>query len=122
MLAFSGGVSIASRISPQTRAVMEEKAVPLTPDQEPKYLLGLDISSFDVIVNFSECALPENAALTLDVPLPSAVENETASYQDLRDRIESFVQFLVDHFRRAKEWRAGVDEATNCNGPRFSPA
>jgi arsenate reductase len=112
MLAFSGGVSIASGISPETRAAMEEKAVPLAPDQEPKYLLGLEVSSFDVIVNFSGCALPEHAALLLDVPLPSPVQNEMVSYQNLRDRIESLVQFLVEHFRRAKEWRAGVEEAT----------
>jgi arsenate reductase (thioredoxin) len=105
MLAFSGGVSISSGISSKTRAVMEEKAVPLAPDQEPKYLLGLKISSFDVIVNFSGCALPENQAFLLDVPLPSPVESEMVSYQNLRDRIESLTQFLVEHFRRAKEWR-----------------
>ncbi len=101
------------------RGRLWKKAVPLAPDQEPKYLLGLEISSFDVIVNFSGCALPDNAALLLDVPLPSPVESEMISYQNLRDRIESLVQFLVEHFRRAKEWRAGVEEATTIS--RLTP-
>jgi arsenate reductase len=121
IVAFSGGVSPAACISPEIRALMEEKEVPLAPDQVPKYLLALEISSFDVIVNFSGCALPENTALTLDVPLPSPVENAAISYQDLRDRIESFVQFLVEHFRRANEWRAGVEQITNSRQAKACP-
>ena len=58
-------------------------------------------ADYDVIVNMSACALPEAATLVLSLPLPDP--------RDEAVRIETFVTFLAEHFRRAKEWSAGVD-------------
>lgn len=107
MLAFSGGLAPCS-IPPETKAVMAETRSPLTQDQIPKNLLSLDISRFDVIVNFGGCVLPPHPALVINSEIPAPQPRDLQSFREVRDRVEASVKFLVDHFRRAKEWRAGA--------------
>ncbi len=54
----------------------------------------LDPEPFDLIVNLSEYDLPLTGTMVLKLSLPEDIHGE------VRDRIEAFVRFLVDHFRR----------------------
>lgn len=110
--AASGDVSPLPSIPLQTYAVMQEKGVPLRGDQSPKNLHSLTLANFDVIVNLGGCRLPETDAMTLDLPLPAPID-DLASHREARERIETFVQFLAEHFRRAKEWNSGVERASS---------
>lgn len=108
LLAFSAGIHPAETIREATRAVMAEASAPLSGDQKPKPLAGFDLSGFDVIVNLSARSIPARPALlsaTILEPLvPSPVEGDVESHRAVRDRMETFVRFLIEHFRRAKEW------------------
>lgn len=116
ILAFSAGIHPAEAVSEATRAVMAEKAVPLTGDQKPKALAGFDLSGFDVVVNLTARSLPAAlpalpatsaalaSALILEPPVPSPLAGDLESHRAVCDRMEAFVRFLIEHFRRAKEW------------------
>ncbi len=103
LVAFSAGTSPAGAVSPAARAVMAERSFPLFLDQKPRPLGDLDLDFFDVIVNLSETELPPNHAMVLQPSVPSPLANDLDSHRLVRDRIESFVRFLIEHFRRAKQ-------------------
>jgi protein-tyrosine-phosphatase len=120
MLAFSAGIWPADSVASAARVVMAEKAVPWFADQAPKRLADFDLSGFDVIVNLSGCrlpALPPPGALILEPFVPAPLTHDLDSHRDVRDRVERFVRFLVEHFRRAREWSMGVEHV-----PRSKPA
>ena len=115
LLAFSAGIWPADSISDAARVVMAETAAALWIDQKPKPLTDFDLSNFDVIVNLSGCRLaahttpPPGAFATILEPfVPTPVAKDLDSHRDVRDRMEKFVRFLVEHFRSAREWSAGV--------------
>lgn len=109
ILAFSAGIWPADSSSEAARTAMAEGATPLFADQAPKGLANFDLSSFDVIVNLSGSKLPAHNALLLEPFVPAPLANDLDSHRDVRDRVERFVRFLVEHFRRAREWSMGVD-------------
>ncbi len=120
MLAFSAGIWPAESVAEAARLAMAETAAPLFVDQIPKLLRGFDCSGFDVIVNLSGCRLAAHAtlppgALILEPLVPSPIANDLDSHREVRDRLEKFVRFLVEHFRRARDWSAGQS-----NGPAIS--
>jgi arsenate reductase (thioredoxin) len=117
MLAFSAGTSPAGAISSAARAAMAEKGFPLLADQKPRPLADLDLRAFDVIVNMSESDLPPNSALVLQPSMPSPLANDLDSHRLVRDRIETFVRFLIEHFRRAKQGHREARGSTAANGP-----
>ena len=121
--AASGGASPAPSIPHQTYAVMLEKGAALGNDQSPKNFHSLTLQDFDVIVNLGGCRLPETEATVLDLPLPAPIE-DLSSHREVRERVEIFVNFLVDHFRRAKEWNHGVEQASSlkADATQTSPA
>jgi hypothetical protein len=104
LVAFSAGTRPAAAVSQVARAVMAEKAIGLFRGQRPKPLAGFDLAGFDVIVNLGAWSLPVSSALVLDPLVPSAMPDDLESHRAVRDRIEIFVRFLIEHFRRAKEW------------------
>jgi len=113
MLAFSAGIWPAESISSAARAVMAEGATPLFPDQAPKRLADFDLSGFDVIVNLSACKFTLDPGLllktcVLEPCVPAPVAGDLDTHRDVRDRVEKFVRFLAEHFRRAREWSVGV--------------
>ncbi|HEY4364110.1 MAG TPA: hypothetical protein VGN17_24280 [Bryobacteraceae bacterium] len=119
--AASGGASPAPSIPHQTHAVMREKGVSLAADQSPKNFHSLTLQDFDVIVNLGGCRLPETEATVLELPLPAPVD-DLPSHREVRERIETFVNFLVDHFRRAKEWNHGVEQASSAMPGSVKPS
>lgn len=104
LLVFSAGIHPDADISAATRLVMAEKGTPLYLDQRPRPLAGLDLAWFDVVVNLSSGSLPAAPALVLEPLVPSPLRNDLESHRAVRDRMETFVRFLIEHFRRAKEW------------------
>lgn len=104
LLAFSAGTRPASAISGAACAVMTEQGTPLYPDQKPRPLADLDLSWFDVIVNLGALNLPAASALVLEPLVPSPLADDLESHRAVRDRMEIFVRFLIEHFRRAQEW------------------
>jgi protein-tyrosine-phosphatase len=121
MLAFSAGVWPAESISDATRSVMAEAATPLHADQAPKVMSDFDLSGFDVVVNLSACRLTVNARL-LEPFVPAPLAGHLDSHREVRDRVENFVRFLAEHFRRAREWSVAVDQAvTSMAKSRVSP-
>jgi Low molecular weight phosphotyrosine protein phosphatase len=121
--AASGGGSPAACIPQQTCAVMQEKGVPIGPYQSPKNFDSFTLADFDVIVNLGGCKLPETEVTVLDLPLPTPFD-DLSSHREARERVETFVNFLVDHFRRAKEWSSGVEQASSpkIDASQTSPA
>lgn len=105
MVAFSAGTEPAASVSPSAETVMAERAIPLFPDQKPKSLSAFAPSAFDVIVNLGAMRTdaPESA-LVLEPLVPAPMADDLESHRAVRDRIEAFVRFLSDHFRRAKVW------------------
>lgn len=106
MIAFSAGLHPAPSVSESARAAMAETSVSLFPDQRPKSASDFDLSGFDVIVNLSgvRLTLAGGSTLVLEPLVPSALAGDLESHRDVRGRIETFVRFLAEHFRRAKEW------------------
>lgn len=112
LVAFSAGLEPARTIPAATRAVMAEKGTPLFPDQKPRPLAEFDLSGFDVIVNLSGAALPKTPAAVLEPLVPSPLPDDLESHRAVRDRMEIFVRFLIEHFRRATEWSISRVTAT----------
>lgn len=113
ILAYSAGIWPADSVSEAARVVMAEKAAPLFADQTPKRLADFELSGFDVIVNLSGCRLAAHAnsppgVLILEPLIPTPPANDLDLHREVRDRMEGFVRFLVEHFRRAREWSAGA--------------
>jgi protein-tyrosine-phosphatase len=113
IVAFSAGIWPADSVSEAARVVMAEKAAPIFADQTPKRLADFDLSGFDVIVNLSGCRLAAHAntppaAFVLEPFVPTPPANDLDSHREVRNRMEVFVRFLVEHFRRAREWSAGA--------------
>jgi arsenate reductase len=122
MVAFSAGVWPANSVSSAASVVMAEGATPLFADQTPKRLTDFDLSSFDVIVNLSACKLTLDPRLLLLEPcVPAPIAGDLDTHRDVRDRVEKFVRFLAEHFRRAREWRAGV-AVTSEDGRQTMPS
>jgi protein-tyrosine-phosphatase len=67
-------------------------------------LPSFDLSAFDLIVNLSEYGVPATDTMVLKLPLPDLVMQAEDAHREVRDKIEAFVRFLVDHFRVAREW------------------
>ena len=109
ILAFSAGIAPHARISDAVRAAMLERALPLPPDQHPRSVSTLDLSAFDAIVDFSGRAPKTGGSVLIEPLIPSPLDNDLESHRAVRDRIETFVRFLVEHFRRAKEWSPHIN-------------
>jgi arsenate reductase (thioredoxin) len=115
MVAFSAGIWPADSVSDAARVVMAETAAPLCIDQMPKRLADFDISRFDVVVNLSGRRLAAHTtlppgALILEPLVPAPLAHDLDSHRYVRDHVERFVRFLVEHFRRAREWSMGVEQ------------
>ncbi len=104
MDAVSAGIQPAARISNRTRAAMCDKRTPIPDDQQPKHVENFDLDSFDLIVNLSEYGLPATRAQVLRYPVPDPMGQPKEKHREACDRIEELVQFLAEHFRRAREW------------------
>jgi hypothetical protein len=81
---------------------------------DARALRAVNLAYFDVIVNMSACALPQTETLVLNLSAGTTPGDED-------ERIKAFVLFLAEHFRRAKEWRAGVERASVPDAPQTSP-
>ncbi len=106
IVAFSAGLHAAAAVSAAARTVMAEKGVPMFPDQHPRPVTDFDPDSFDAIVNWSGARhpIPAHSALVLEPLVPAPLADDLESHRAVRDRIETIVVFLAEHFRRAKEW------------------
>lgn len=122
LVAFSAGMEPAECIPATARRAMGEGPVAFAPDQRPKLLTEFDLSGFDVIVNFSGVKLPPNQAVVLEPFVPSAVAGDLESHRDVRGRIEALVRFLIEHFRRAKEWTPELRPPITAPATRTTPS
>jgi arsenate reductase (thioredoxin) len=123
LLAFSAGTRPDATVSRAACAVMAEKAVGLFRDQRPKPLAGFDLAGFDVIVNLGAMSIPANSALVLEPLIPSPMAEDLESHRAVRDRMETFVRFLIEHFRRAKEWTPDLQrDSISTGAPQTKPA
>jgi protein-tyrosine-phosphatase len=127
LLAFSAGVWPAEAVSDTTRVAMAEGATPLFIDQAPKRMADFDLAWFDLIVNLSACRLAaDTSRLTetcvLESFVPAPLAGDLDSHRDVRDQVEKFVRFLVEHLRTAREWNTGTtSEAERQTMPPLLP-
>jgi arsenate reductase len=106
MEASSAGIQPAYRISRKTRAVMDEKQVPLTAGQAPKNIGIFNLSEFDLIVSLSEYGIPKTDTMVLKLPIPDPMGHDDEMHRQVRDEVEYQVQMLAEHFRLAREWNS----------------
>ena len=104
MEARSSGIVPAARISRRTRAAMLDKRIPISDDQSPKHINQFDLDAFDLIVNLSEYGVPVTRAPVLRYAVADPIGHEKETHRAVYDQIETMVQFLAEHFRRAREW------------------
>jgi protein-tyrosine-phosphatase len=68
----------------------------------------LDLASFDVIVNLTAYAIPQqDGAYLLNLPVPDPTGQGDQVYQEALERLGQIVEFLAKHFRWAREWKFG---------------
>ena len=108
---YSAGVVPAGRISNRTRSMMAECGVPLSPEQAPKAIRGMDLSQFDLIVNLSEYGIPQATTPVIRRTLADPIAVSDESFREVRAEVEKIVGYLVDHFRRARAWHAQLERA-----------
>ena len=112
MDAKSAGIQPAAHISRRTRAAMLDKRTPIPDDQSPKHINQFDLDAFDLVINLSEYGVPVTRAQVLRYAVADPMGHHKETHREVCDKIEVMVQFLAEHFRRAREW--------NCSNPLYS--
>jgi len=105
LVAESAGLQPASRVSRRTVAVMAERGIALD-SHVPRPVDGLDLDSFDLIVNMSGRALPPCRARVLPVPLPDPGRGDANLHRQVRDSVDRIVRTLVIKLQTAREMAA----------------
>jgi arsenate reductase len=105
LIAASAGLAPALRVAPDTLEAMAEKNIDLR-DHFPKGLRHLGRSEFDLVVNLSGMAVPEDLAartkvLEWDVEDPVLMKYE--AHCEIRDEIERKVMGLIIELRQDGE-------------------
>jgi protein-tyrosine-phosphatase len=103
--AASAGLNPAKHVSRRTVEAMREKNVAVD-EQPPRALNGLDLDSFDLIVNLSGRALPRTSARILAVPLPDPAQGDMNLHRQVRDAVEQVVRTLLVKLQSARETAA----------------
>jgi protein-tyrosine-phosphatase len=108
--AYSAGIQPAVQISKRAVAAMADRGILLGPNQTPKNISTLDLSSFDVIVNLSEYRLPKQERLpvstvVLNRPVSDPMGQGEEAHRQALEQVENVVAFLSEHFRRARDWK-----------------
>ena len=99
----SAGLAPAMRLAPDTIRAMAEKNIDLR-DQFPKSLRHLGRSEFDLVVNLSGSAVPEDLAAktkVLEWEVEDPVYMEYEEHCEIRDLIEKKVMALIIEMRQA---------------------
>lgn len=110
--ASSAGIQPAVYVSKRAVAALAEKGITLGSAHTPKCISTLDLSSFDVIVNLCEYPLPKqqnipSRTVVLNKPVADPMgQGEQAHHQAL-EQVQKLVEFLGQHFRRARDWNPG---------------
>jgi protein-tyrosine-phosphatase len=101
----SAGLSPVFELPESTSRVLQEKGIDIS-KQLPKPLSGLDLKSYDLIVNMTGLPIPSlPAATTRSWIVPDPVGRPDSVLRDVRDEIESLVMGLVLEKRKAREQR-----------------
>ena len=103
--AASAGLHPAKHVSRRTVQVMREKNVALG-ERPPRALSGLDLDSFDLIVNLSGRALPRTSTRVVAVPLPDPAQGDMNLHRQVRDAVEHLVRALLVKLLSARETAA----------------
>ncbi len=96
--AASAGVLPANRISRTMQKVMKEKNVEIR-SKRPQQVQELNLSSFDLIVNLSEYALPSTSTEIMRAFVPDPTGKGDRFQRKIRDEIADIVQSLINWFR-----------------------
>jgi len=100
--AASAGLKPAKQISRRTLAVMREKNVAVD-ERPPRALGGLNLDSFDLIVNLSGRAVPQTSARVVAVPLPDPARGDMNLHRQVRDAVERVVRTLLVKLQSARD-------------------
>lgn len=112
LVAESAGLSPVFDLPESTVSVMQEKGIDIS-SQLPKPVIGLDVKSYDLVVNMTSLPVPSlPPASTRDWIVPDPVGQSDRVLREVRDEIESLVMGLVLEMRRQREKR---------ERPRLSP-
>jgi len=98
----SAGLTPARHVSQRTLAVMREKNVAVD-EHPPRALSGLNLDSFDLIVNLSGRALPRTSARILAVPVPDPARGDVNLHRQVRDSVERVVRTLLVKLQSARD-------------------
>ena len=100
LVAASAGLSPAMAVMPDTVRAMAEKEIDLS-GQFPKTIRHLGRSQFDLVVNMSGFALPDDiGAPILEWEVPDPVSMNYEEHCEVRDEIERLVMHLILKLRR----------------------
>ena len=100
MIPASAGRAPATRVSPTTISVMEEKHIDLS-DHFPKALRHLSRAKFDLIIDMSGVPVPIEIQAPVRVwRVPDPVSMSYKDHCAIRDEIERLVMGLVFELRR----------------------
>jgi hypothetical protein len=77
--------------------------------QALKSISTMDLSSFDVIVNLCEYRIPNeetipSGTVVLKRPIADPMGQGERADQQVLEQVEKIVEFLGEHFRRARDW------------------
>jgi protein-tyrosine-phosphatase len=124
--AHSAGIEPAAQVSRRAVAALAEKGIALGFDRMPKSISSVDLSSFDVIVNLCEYRFPKeeripSRTVVLKMPVFDPMGQGEQAYREALEEVEKIVEFLGEHFRRARDWNpVGVsaeDAPRTTSGP-----
>ena len=105
IVAESAGLSPVFALPEGTVRMMQEKGIDISA-QLPKPVMGLDVKSYDLVVNMTSLSIPSlPPASTRDWIVPDPVGQSDRVLREVRDEIESLVMGLVLEMRRQREQR-----------------
>ena len=105
LAAESAGLSPVFAVPESTVRVMQEKGIDISA-QLPKPVVGLDVKSYDLVVNMTGLSIPSlPPASTRNWIVPDPVGQPDSILREVRDEIESLVMGLVLEMRRQHEHR-----------------
>jgi arsenate reductase len=107
--AHSAGIQPAAQVSKRAVVALAEKGIALRSDRTPKSISTIDLSSFDVIINLCEYRLPNqdripSRTVVLKMPVFDPMEQGEQAHREVLEQVEKVVEFLGQHFRRARDW------------------
>jgi protein-tyrosine-phosphatase len=103
LVAESAGLSPVFALPESTIGVMQEKGIDISA-QIPKPVIGLDVKSYDLVVNMTSLPIPSLPPdRTRDWIVPDPVGQSDRVLREVRDEIESLVMGLVLEMRRQRE-------------------